>query len=139
MNKPPALFKRTVTGFQPCNDEGLAIWQSVALHQTVKLEIKQPRNIRRLRLWWGAMSAAADNLDGPWTKELVHQAVMEELGEGHIVQDRRGKQRFAAKSISFGAMSETEFREILDRALDVLSRALGVPVETLFAEVEAAA
>lgn len=139
MNKPPALFKRTVTGFQPCNDEGQALWKAISLYQTVKLEIKQPRNIRRLRLWWGAMAMAADNMDGPWTKELVHQAVMEELGEGHVVQDKRGKQRFAPKSISFGAMKEDEFRELLDRALDVLSRALGVPVETLFTEVDAAA
>ena len=134
---PPPIYRRTLTGFEPANDEAKAFWREVGLGKLISLTGKMPRNLMRLRSYWATMRTAAENIewadDNPQT---VHLAVKAALGLGKWVEVAgASKAIFIEGSISFAKMSEPEFRQFYDQATAVIEKHwLKVPLGTLARE-----
>src|SRR3546814_10808559 len=110
----------------------------------VRVEIKQTRgNMRRMALYWAILSTAA-----PILSNMIEGDPIDENMLHKILKDRRGLYREVIlpsgevwkdyESISFHKMPENERTEYVTWALATLSKWIGIPVETLRHEAEAA-
>lgn len=92
--------------------------------QRVKVEITEPRNLDRLRLYWRMLSYVRDATECAPTSEHLHSAIKLELGYGTPVR-LRGLTVLVPASIAFDKMDETEFRGFFDRAVKFLADTYG--------------
>lgn len=111
------LFKRTLRGIEPANEdcaEALKLWK---LGATIKGIFKVSRSNERLNWWWGLCTLIADNSETWDTKEQASDSLKLGIGitETFIERDHeRGVwvEKRKPGSIAFGnkAMSEDKFR-----------------------------
>lgn len=131
---PPPLYRRTLYGFEPENEEAREFWRECGLGKVISLNGKLPRNLARLQSYWATLRTAAENIE--WADnnpKMVHLAVKATLGLGEWI-DVAGatKPLFREGSISFAKMTEVEFREFYNRATTVIEKHwLKVPIGTL--------
>lgn len=133
----PPLYRRTLFGFVPENDEALALFNLVEVGGLIKLEGKVPRHLKRLQAYWMMVKLVADNTD--WAdgdKQIVHDAIKAALNLGKWIKiPGATREMFKPKSISFAKMSEPEFVEFFNRATKVCEKYwLKVPPGTLAME-----
>lgn len=81
----------------------------------VMVDVTQPRNLRRHRLYWSLMQKVAENLDGV-TAETVSDVVKIRIGHVNTLKTISGLVQ-TPKSISFSAMDETAFSDFFERAV----------------------
>lgn len=105
--------------------------------QRVKVEITEPRNLDRLRLYWRMLSYVRDATECAPTSEHLHSAIKLELGYGTPVR-LRGLTVLVPASIAFDKMDETEFRGFFDRAVEFLTRTYGFNALAFYDEGKAA-
>lgn len=135
----PALYRRTLTGFEPATDSAKVFWRETKPGQLVKLDGSRPRNAARHRYYWRMLTIAAENMPKFETAERLHIAVKQALRLGEFVPIRGGKEMvFIPASTSFAKMKEAEFVKFLEDADALLSESLGVPVGSLMAEARGA-
>lgn len=135
----PALYRRTLTGFEPATDTAKAFWRDTKPGQLVKLDGSRPRNAGRHRYYWRMLTIAAENMPRFETAERLHIAVKQALRLGEFVPIRGGKEMvFIPASTSFAKMKEAEFIRFLEQTDELLSESLGVPVGTLMEEAREA-
>lgn len=102
---------------------------------TLQLRVTQERHVGRFRLYWSILSIVAKNLDQPMRPERLHGAVKLMLGVSVVVCF--GDQDIMLPgSIAFDSMAEPEFRDFLDRFLDLVGERLlpGVDLAALEAQ-----
>jgi len=59
----PALYRRTLSGFVPENDEAMAFFNLVELGGLIKLDGKMPRRLKRLQAYWMMVKIVSDNTE----------------------------------------------------------------------------
>lgn len=137
---PPLLFERRLGGLFPSNP---AAEQALA-NVTGKVRVKITRtrgNNRRIALYWIVLGIAAPMLDEKapgLTDKLLHNVLRDRAGLVRIVTLPSGEQVKDYESISFHKMTEPERAEYIDFAFKTLASWLGVTVEELTAEGQAA-
>lgn len=82
----------------------------------LKVAVTQPRSIKAHRLYFAMLKLVADNLDGPATKEALHEWVKLRTGVSVAIPLKSGKVDIVPGSIAFDKMSEDEFRVFLEAA-----------------------
>lgn len=137
------LFKRTLRGLEPANEdcnEGLKLWK---LGATIKGEFKVARSNERLNWWWGLCTLIADNSETWPTKEAASDSLKMGIGifETFIEKNERGvwEEKRKPGSIAFSnkAMSEDKFRAFCVQAQNyVCSDMLGCEGEDLARALE---
>jgi hypothetical protein len=137
---PPLLFERRLGGLFPANPAAEQALSAVQGRVRVKITRTQGNN-KRIALYWVVLGIAAPMLDevAPGlTDQLLHNVLKDRAGLVKIVTLPSGEQIKDYDSISFHKMTEPERAAYIDFAFTTLSKWLGVTVEELTAEGEAA-
>jgi hypothetical protein len=100
------------------------------------LSARQARNPQHHRWFFALMHKVCANTDDWHDEEELLDAI--KLATGHVQRRMKldGTMYQAPRSISFASMGQDKFKRFVDRALYVLSKALGFDAETLMAEVD---
>ena len=139
----PLLFRVKLGALRPANaaaEEAL----KAASDELLRIEIKRTTgNIRRLAWYWVMLRLFLENsdfFDGPVSPNFLHREMKKRAGLATpIVSKATGEiYDYDFDSISFNSMPENERAEFIDYVADALSKALGVPMETLKREAQEA-
>lgn len=139
----PLLFRVKLGALRPANaaaEEAL----KAAGDELLRIEIKRTTgNIRRLAWYWVMLRLFLENSDffeGPVDPQFLHKEMKKRAGLATpIISKATGEVLgYDYGSIGFAKMPENERAEFVDFVADYLSKALGVPVETLKQEAQAA-
>lgn len=114
----------------PESDECLT---SLPVKGVLKVRILQPRNGRRLRLWWVICNRIGAGLGLP--ARTISDVLLVRTGHCYTVMTREGEERYP-DSIAFDKCDEATFKETLDRAIVILQEQWGVRSEVIRKIVE---
>lgn len=138
----PLLFRAQLGALRPAN--GAAEEAVKQIDGTVRVEIKRTGgNLKRLAWYWVMLRLFLENsdfFDGPMTPKLLHRELKKKAGLATPIRSKATGEiiDWDVDSISFNSMPENERAEFVDFVCNYLSGALGVPVETLKQEAQAA-
>ena len=117
-DSPPLLFRRHGDHLLPVDDLAREAMANVRDGDICRVELKQPRNLDRLRKYWALLHLVAANQTRYPNADALHQAVKIALGQYDAVQLLNGSRVIAVpKSIAFGAMPEHEFSAYLNSVI----------------------
>lgn len=139
-DQPPLFFERRLGGLFPANDAAEQALGAVSGRVRVKITRTQGNN-KRIALYWIVLGIAAPMLDevAPGlTADLLHKVLKDRRGLVRIVTLPSGEQIKDYDSISFHKMTEPERAAFIDWSFTTISKWLGVPVEDLVREGQAA-
>jgi hypothetical protein len=90
----------------------------------VTIEVKQPRNVRFHRMYWGLVHIVWENMpeDRYPTPEDLHAAFKIAAGIRTRIELPSGEVGFIPGSIAFHAMTEDEFSAFYDRICDLVAK-----------------
>src|SRR5690554_4186416 len=97
----------------------------VAEGQRVRLELKEFRNVARHRLYWSMLSDVIAATDCALSPERLHDLVKLETGLVELVALPTGMKVALPGSIAFDKISEAEFVEFFNRAVEWLALTYG--------------
>ncbi len=138
---PPLFFAPRLGGLFPASPAAEKAMRAIDGKVRVKITRTQGNN-RRLALYWIVLAIVAPMLDeqAPGiTDDLLHKVLKDRRGLVRIVRLPSGEEVKDYESISFASMTEPERAAFIDWAFTTLSGWLGVDVQTLTKEGEAAA
>jgi hypothetical protein len=87
--------------------------------KALMVEVKQPRSLPQHRLLFALLRKVTDNMDGV-TENALLSWLKVKLGYIEHMPLGFGRSYAAPASISFAAMSQPDFREFFDRAVDLI-------------------
>eukprot|EP01050_Picozoa_sp_SAG11_P002845 SAG11_NODE_148_length_14747_cov_217.933517_22_plen_139_part_00 len=103
----------------------------------VVCDLKQPRNLKHHRLFWGLMRKVFENQER--YKTLNEMVIAVKVGVGHCDQYplKNGNICYIPKSINFESMEQLEFNEFFDRSVNLIIKDImtGTDKKALLAEV----
>lgn len=111
----PILMKRRGDHLEPCAELDARNLRKFDGGKSLRVRITQPRNVRRLRLYWGLMHKIHENMDNPPPLETLHEAIKVRLGYTETIRFKGGEVVTLPASIAFDKMKEPEFVEFMDR------------------------
>lgn len=117
MSSAPAIFRRTLDGFTPANDDAAEFFGKTKLGQLVTLTGKQSRNLKFHRLFFAILRLISDNSNPPISEKAALHFAKIAAGVGDVVTDSRGEKHFVPGSISFGRMNQAEFDAFVKAAI----------------------
>ena len=119
----PLIFARHGMSFVPANDNATNAVKGLSNGQEVCVNIKQPRNLNRHKLYWAMIAKIVENWpdDLPFklNKDSLHQWIKISTGYVTVIKFN-GKEFVLPRSISFNKMSENEFCIFLTAAKEFL-------------------
>jgi hypothetical protein len=139
-DKAPLFFERRLGGLFPACPAAERALAAVNGRVRVKINRTQGNN-KRIALYWIVLGIAAPMLDEQapgLTDELLHNVLKDRYGLVKIVTLPSGEQVKDYDSISFHSMTEVERAKFIDFAFTTLSKWLGVSVDELTREANAA-
>ncbi len=119
MNKPPLIFRRGMTGYEPVNAAARAAWAADKIGDTFRMEKRKPRVGKHSAKYWVLCHAIAEAVGPSVTAELISDTLKMRTGHCNVIQTRRGEVR-TPKSIAFDKMDQTEFSAFYERCLAVI-------------------
>lgn len=130
------ILRRELFGFVPTDEAGEAFAKSVKLGECVSVDMKRPRNLAHHRKFFGMLQIIFNNQERYATLDHLLTAFKFAIKHTEIIRTKRGDIE-VPKSISFAAMSQDEFNELYQRAVDfVLTEVVpGLGVEELEREL----
>lgn len=142
-DEEPLLFRYQLGALRPVTGAAERALQQLDPGQIVRIEIKQMRgNVKRMAWYWVMLKIAceqfSDAVEGILTTAAMHRWFKRQTGLAKpIVSKKTGEViDYDYESISFAKMPEHERAEYIDQTSELLSRRLGVDVETLRRESE---
>lgn len=142
-DKEPLLFRWQFGAFHPVTGAAEDFGRMLNPGQIVKGNFTIPRgNLKRMAWYWVMMRLAveqlSDAIDGRLTTKMLHRWFKRKLGLATPVVSRKTGEilDYDYESIGFAEMPESERAEYIDRTSELLSRRLGMDVDTLRREAE---
>ena len=137
--RPPLLFVKRLGMLAPANGEATAAMAGV--DGTVIVEFKRAtRNQKRRSLYWCVVDLVCELMNDLHGVKLgqgeMHDVVREKLGYCDKIQLPSGAVYTRLHSTSDRAMAEPERAIFTDKAFALMSKWVGMPVETLTREAE---
>lgn len=118
---PPATWRRTLSGFEPADDQAKSFFLKSKLGDIVALDGRRPRNLKHHRKYWILMQTVVDNSDDFDTPEMVNYAVKAAMGRGKWIKPGKAKNPlFIPESISFSSMDQEAFEVFYSQAVNVV-------------------
>jgi hypothetical protein len=136
----PLHFEKRLGGLFPVNEAAERALANVAGKVRVKITRTQGNN-KRIALYWIVLGLAAPMLDEQapgLNADLLHKVLKDRYGLVRVVKLPSGQAIRDYDSISFHSMTEPERAGFIDFAFKTLSSWLGVSVEELTKEAQAA-
>jgi hypothetical protein len=95
----------------------------IAKGDIVSVEVKRPRNVKFLRLYWALVGLVHDNLDHERypTPEDLSDAIKIAAGHRNRIELPSGEVGFIPKSIAFHKMDQAEFDSFYERVCDLIA------------------
>jgi hypothetical protein len=114
------LYRRTLAGFVPFNDDAQDQFGKCKLGDVVELKPTKVRNGKFHRLFFAMLKLIAENSNPEVTprQALFFAKVAADCGEW--VKDTRGQAHFIEGSIAFGAMDQNAFDAFVKAAIPPL-------------------
>jgi Protein of unknown function (DUF1367) len=139
-----SFFVRTASGFVPADDADREAMRGIKIGSVVEVEVKQPRNLKLMRLYWKLCQTIAESVGAQ--AEAVSDVVKVRTGHVTVVKTASGLMEFP-RSISFAQLDQQSFSKFFDEACfvvcaefapnlkpsalrDEILRMSGVPVES---------
>lgn len=120
---PPATWRRTLSGFEPADDQARSFWQKSKPGDIIELTGRRPRNLKHHRKYWILMQIVVDNSDDFDTPETVNYAVKAAMNRGKWIQPAKAKRAlFIPESISFANMDQEAFDRFYTEAVNAITR-----------------
>jgi hypothetical protein len=142
-DREPLLFRYQFGALRPVTAAADEFLATLSPGQMVKGNFIIPRgNTRRLAWYWVMLKIAceqlSDAIDGRFTTRMLHNWFKRQLGHATPIVSRKTGEilDYDYDSISFAKMPENDRAEYIDQASELLSRRLGVDVDTLRREAE---
>jgi hypothetical protein len=136
----PLFFERRLGGLFPACPAAEKALAAVSGRVRVKITRTQGNN-KRIALYWIVLGLAAPMLDEQapgLTDSLLHKVLKDRYGLVKVVKLPSGQEIKDYDSISFHQMTENERAAYIDWSFATLSKWLGVSVEELTKEANAA-
>ena len=102
----------------PDSVESAAVFAKLPVGKTVRVEVKQQRNIGRHRLYWSLCQRIAEGLGVD--SENVSDILKIATGHYTLVRTKTHGDVKLPKSIAFANMDETAFREFFERCVQTV-------------------
>lgn len=138
---PNSLWRKSGFGSEAClvpaDDDAVAFLGKVKPEQEVMIEPKRPRNTQQHRKLFALAELAAENWPLDITKEQIVELCKLHAGWADPVRSFDGSIHWVTKSIAFASMGQDDFERFYEQSINVLSKALGVDIETMSREVNA--
>ena len=130
------FVRRTLHGLEPTDAAGTDVLRHIPQGEILKAKITRPRNVKHHRLFFKMLQVVWQNQERFATVDALLGALKVYMGHCDFIQSKQGMVALP-RSISFGKMDQTEFREFFDRAVDVVCREVipGLHKDDLLAEV----
>jgi hypothetical protein len=139
-DETPLFFEKRLGGLFPASPAAEKALAAVTGRVRVKLTRTQGNN-RRIALYWVCLGIAAPMLDEQapgLTDQLLHRVLKDRYGLVKVVKLPSGETIKDYDSISFHSMTEVERARYIEFAFTTLSKWLGVSVDELTREGQAA-
>lgn len=120
---PAILVRRHGAALVGYADMDVELITRLDANADIQISVTNHRNVARHRLYWAILSIVAKNLPMPMRPERLHGAVKLMLGVSVLVS-LPGQDFIIPGSIAFDAMGENEFRDFLDKFLDLVGERL---------------
>lgn len=114
------IYRRTLDGFAPANDDAALFFGKTKLGQLITLEGKRARNLKFHRLFFAILRLVSDNSNPPISEKAALHFAKLAAGVGEVVTDSRGEAHFVPGSISFGSMDQAGFDAFVQSAIPPL-------------------
>lgn len=124
-DKPVYSFIRKGNCLVPELDYDLRALDGVANGQRVRLDVKEWRNLDRLRAYWSMLHEAVDATGRTFSAEKLHEIIKLETGMIELIQLPSGIKVAIPASIALDKMTEPEFIAFFQSAEEWLARELG--------------
>lgn len=122
MKDDPTTFTRTAYGLTPCSESARELFATIPLNSVVKADISRGgRSLPMLRLYWGLCGCIAEAIGA--NRENVSDVIKLRSGHFVVVETKSGRIQLP-RSISFGKMSQAEFKAFFDKACLVVCEEL---------------
>jgi hypothetical protein len=122
MSKIKQIWRKTLTGFAPVNDEAQRLHKRIALGSDVASNMRVPRNLRFHNKYFKLLSIAFENQDKHESFEWFRREIMYKLGrvEWGVIA---GTEVWQAESISFGSdYDDIKFEKLYSETITVILR-----------------
>lgn len=114
------LYRRTLAGFVPFNDEAQDQFAKCKLGDVVELKPTRVRNGQFHRLFFAMLKLISDNSSPDITPEQALYLAKAGAGVGEWINTPGGKELFVPGSISFAQMDQPAFDEFVKAAIPPL-------------------
>jgi hypothetical protein len=129
------LFVRRVGNvLHPDGADCAAVVSKLPFGRAIRVDLKQPRNVRFHRLYWALVNRIADAVGSE--PENVSDLLKIESGHFTLVRSKKYGDLRLPKSISFAQMDEMAFRKFFDGCVLVIEANWGVSKPDILAAVE---
>lgn len=123
--KPIYSFVRKGNGLFPELDYDLRALDGVANGQRVRVDIKEWRNLDRLKAYWSMLHEAIAATGASVSPERLHEVIKIETGLVDLVALPNGMKVAIPASIALDKMTEPEFIAFFQSAEEFLARVYG--------------
>lgn len=114
------LFRKTLDGFVPANDEGQQYFASVKTGAIVELKATKVRNAGYHRCFFAMLKLISENSNPHISETAALYFAKLATGTGDVVEDSRGNKHFIPGSISFAKMDQAAFKDFVQTAIPPL-------------------
>lgn len=132
------IMQKHFSSLRPCDQAGLEVLSKIPKDAVVQVEIKRPRSLPQLRMYWQMLDFVVENSDRWPSAKVLDAAIKIELGHCTVYKRPDGELGYIPDSISFERMGQDRFNEFMDRAIDLICQHLipGMEPSALRAEIE---
>lgn len=112
------MFKKTNGALLPANEQAVELVKAIPKGEDVLIDYKRGRSVQNHRRFFTFVNNTFDWQDEFENKEIWLHVLKIRAGHFYPVIDKNGGTQYVAKSINFGAMDETEFKEFFNRVVN---------------------
>jgi hypothetical protein len=132
--KTPIYMKVNPLGLAPSSAFDAELLDDYPKGSEVEITIKRKRSLPQLRLYWKLLHEVVAATDAYPSAEHLHDALKMSLGYTIPLQTLDGATVHIPDSVAIARMDQRAFKQYFDRALELLSKLMGVDPLSLLAE-----
>ncbi len=113
----------------PDGDESVSEFARLPFGKSLRVEVRQPRNVQHHRLYWALCKRIADGIGS--TAENVSDVLKIATGHVNIIRTKSYGDVKVPKSIAFAKMDQAEFSAFFEDCVRVLYNEWGIEPEAV--------
>lgn len=123
-------LKRVGEALYPDGDESIAVFEKIAQEKSLLCDVKQPRSLKHLKLYWSICHRIANALDRDGLNaEAVSDFFKKATGHLTVIQTKTFGPIERLDSISFTKMDQIAFRDFFERCIRFAYVEWGIPAD----------